>query len=117
MRFQTSLLAAVSLALLTHALPRDVTDSFDYELTLAEPSMLPESGEIVFEPLSFSIQEFGVGVDMEDMDAAIFDDWKSEVVKQHNAYRAQYGAPPLTWSDALYPGTLQWAQQCKFQHR
>ncbi|KXN82228.1 Cell wall protein PRY3 [Leucoagaricus sp. SymC.cos] len=43
-------------------------------------------------------------------------DWKTEVVRQHNAYRAHYGAPSLSWSDALYPGTQQWANQCKFQH-
>ena len=23
----------------------------------------------------------------------------------------------MTWSDALYPATLQWANACKFQHR
>ncbi|KAF9125933.1 hypothetical protein BG015_004802 [Linnemannia schmuckeri] len=43
-------------------------------------------------------------------------DFKNEVLTQHNRYRAQYGARPLTWSDALYPGTLQWASQCRFQH-
>ncbi|WP_328388569.1 CAP domain-containing protein [Nocardia sp. NBC_00416] len=35
---------------------------------------------------------------------------------EHNQARAQYGARPLTWSDSLYPATLEWATQCKFQH-
>ncbi|KAF9945528.1 hypothetical protein BGZ72_001253, partial [Mortierella alpina] len=30
--------------------------------------------------------------------------------------RAQYGAAPLTWDGGLYGGTLQHAQQCRFQH-
>ncbi|WP_280272963.1 CAP family protein [Nocardia wallacei] len=42
--------------------------------------------------------------------------FKHEVLVQHNKYRAQYGARPLTWSDALYPAALEWAGQCKFQH-
>ncbi|MFI6960077.1 CAP family protein [Nocardia sp. NPDC050408] len=42
--------------------------------------------------------------------------FKNEVLTAHNKVRAQYGAPPLTWSDALYPGTLQWASTYKFQH-
>ncbi|KAF9131052.1 hypothetical protein BG015_003919, partial [Linnemannia schmuckeri] len=36
--------------------------------------------------------------------------FKNDVLTQHNRYRAQYGARPLTWSDALYPATLQWAK-------
>ena len=44
-------------------------------------------------------------------------DWKSDVINAHNTARAHYGAGKVTWSDALYPGTLQWAKQCKFQHR
>ncbi|KAG0212239.1 hypothetical protein BGX33_003756 [Mortierella sp. NVP41] len=42
--------------------------------------------------------------------------FKDDVLAQHNKYRAQYGARPLTWSDSLYPATYQWASQCKFQH-
>ncbi|KAG0098400.1 hypothetical protein BGZ93_000242, partial [Podila epicladia] len=39
-----------------------------------------------------------------------------EVLASHNEARAQYGAKPLVWSASLYPGTLQWANQCKFSH-
>ncbi|PFH52216.1 hypothetical protein AMATHDRAFT_92905, partial [Amanita thiersii Skay4041] len=42
--------------------------------------------------------------------------WKNQVVKGHTAQRARYGAPPLTWNDDLYNGTLDWAQQCEFKH-
>ncbi|KAF9159884.1 hypothetical protein DFQ26_006095, partial [Actinomortierella ambigua] len=42
--------------------------------------------------------------------------FKNDVLTQHNKARAMYGAEPLTWSDALYPETLQWANTCKFQH-
>ncbi|KAF9428699.1 hypothetical protein BGZ94_001396 [Podila epigama] len=43
------------------------------------------------------------------------DAFKNEVLSQHNTYRAQYGAGPLTWSDALFPDTLQWANTCTYQ--
>ena len=45
------------------------------------------------------------------------DAWTNQVVSVHNSYRAQYRAPAVTWSNDLYPGTLQWAQQCQFHHR
>ncbi|TFK45000.1 CAP domain-containing protein [Crucibulum laeve] len=43
-------------------------------------------------------------------------EFTTEVLRQHNRYRAQYGAEPLTWSDDLYPATLEWANMCKFRH-
>ena len=43
--------------------------------------------------------------------------FKNEVISLHNKARAHYGARPVTWNDALYPATLQWANACKFQHR
>lgn len=42
--------------------------------------------------------------------------FKNEVISLHNKARAHYGARPVTWNDALYPATLQWANACKFQH-
>ncbi|TFK45005.1 CAP domain-containing protein [Crucibulum laeve] len=43
-------------------------------------------------------------------------EFTTEALRLHNRYRAQYGAEPLTWSDDLYPATLEWANTCKFQH-
>ncbi|KAF9536282.1 hypothetical protein EC957_011707 [Mortierella hygrophila] len=43
-------------------------------------------------------------------------DFKNDVLTQHNTNRKMFGAEPLTWSDALYPATLQWANTCRFQH-
>ncbi|KAF8888247.1 CAP domain-containing protein [Infundibulicybe gibba] len=45
-----------------------------------------------------------------------FDTWKLRTVMQHNYYRTRYGANQLVWSDALYPATQQWANQCQFRH-
>ncbi|KAG0254795.1 hypothetical protein DFQ27_006613 [Actinomortierella ambigua] len=42
--------------------------------------------------------------------------FKNDVLTQHNNARAMYGAEPLTWSDALYPATLRWANSCRFRH-
>lgn len=42
--------------------------------------------------------------------------FKNEVLMPHSKYRAGYGAIPLTWSDALYTATLQWASQCKYRY-
>ncbi|KIJ98326.1 hypothetical protein K443DRAFT_133468 [Laccaria amethystina LaAM-08-1] len=42
--------------------------------------------------------------------------FKDQVLSLHASNRAQYGARPLMWSDALYPATFQWASTCKFQH-
>ncbi|KAK0473972.1 PR-1 protein [Armillaria novae-zelandiae] len=112
MQFRVSLIAAVTLAVFASAstLPRD------WEvLDVDTESYLPESGQITFAPLFFD-GEFEFDMDEDAVNGAILEDWKTSVVRQHNAYRAQYGAAPLTWSDALYPGTLQWASQCKFQH-
>ncbi|KAF9909968.1 hypothetical protein BX616_011004 [Lobosporangium transversale] len=44
------------------------------------------------------------------------DPWQGQVLAAHNSARAQYGARPLMWSDALYPGALHHAQTCKFGH-
>lgn len=45
------------------------------------------------------------------------DVWSNQVLAEHNAARAQYGARPLQWSAGLYPAVLQYAQACKFVHR
>ena len=34
----------------------------------------------------------------------------------HNSFRAQYGASPLVWNDALATKAQQWASRCEFQH-
>ncbi|KAF9016052.1 PR-1-like protein [Hymenopellis radicata] len=116
MLFKQSLITAISLAILSHwtvAIPLE--PSHDLQAVLVDDLNLPESGEIVFAPLSF-----GDDLDTFDSDgelyAGVFEDWKQSVVREHNTYRAKYSAGPLTWSDALYPGTQQWAAQCKFQH-
>lgn len=44
------------------------------------------------------------------------DPWSDAVLAEHSRARAQYGAGPLSWSPTLYPGTLAWAQQCRFAH-
>ncbi|KAF9012627.1 hypothetical protein BDQ17DRAFT_1405234 [Cyathus striatus] len=45
------------------------------------------------------------------------DAWSDQALQQHKTNRAKYGARPLSWNANLHPGTLQWAKQCKFQHR
>ena len=95
------------------ALPYESITGDDLDLTL------PESGQIVFTPLefgddgSFDYESF----EGDNVSSAIIEDWKALVVRTHNEYRRKYGAGPVSWSDALYPGTAQWAGQCKFQHR
>lgn len=44
------------------------------------------------------------------------DPWSDAVLTEHASARAQYGAGPLAWSQTLYPGTVEWAQQCRFAH-
>ncbi|ESK83742.1 PR-1 protein [Moniliophthora roreri MCA 2997] len=118
MRFQSSFVAAVALAIVSPALALPSQWAFDAESVDLEAysfSELPESGQIVSTPLLFDeAGEFFDG-DME-IDSALFEDWKQQVVRQHNEYRARYGAPNLSWSDALYPDTARYAGQCKFQH-
>jgi hypothetical protein len=129
MHLRSILLAITALAALGRAVV--LPDFFEYaneddDLDLIDPSYstsydafdggsfdMPESGQIVSTPL-----EFYDGLEMFDLeDPTAFADWKAVVVGEHNRYRARYGAGPVTWSDALYPGTNQWARQCKFQHR
>lgn len=45
------------------------------------------------------------------------DTFADQVVSQHNAARAKYGANPITWNSALYDDTLAYAKNCIFQHR
>ncbi|KIK02478.1 hypothetical protein K443DRAFT_96764 [Laccaria amethystina LaAM-08-1] len=45
------------------------------------------------------------------------DTFADQVVAQHNAARAQYGADPITWNSAIYKHTLAYAKKCVFQHR
>ncbi|KAG2023285.1 hypothetical protein CC2G_000955 [Coprinopsis cinerea AmutBmut pab1-1] len=35
---------------------------------------------------------------------------------EHNRYRAEHGAAPLTWGDDLEAAALRWASGCKFEH-
>ncbi|MFG2003883.1 CAP domain-containing protein [Spirillospora sp. NPDC048911] len=42
--------------------------------------------------------------------------FKNQVLTELNHVRAQYGAKPLTWSDALYPDTEEWAKACKYEN-
>ena len=115
MRF-TTLLTTISLALASTALPSSLFVQDEHSIA----STIPEAGELLSVPLAFGDDEFAVYEALGDggnVDAAIFDDWKNQVVNQHNAYRRKYGAPNLSWSDALHSGTQQWASQCKFQHR
>lgn len=122
MRLQGSFFFAAFLAVCAGALPALSSD----DLIVVDPdidfSVLPESGQVVFTPQDntpsvISADDLDIfAVNINSATEAMVADWKTEVVRQHNAYRAHYGAPPLTWSDALYPGTQQWANQCKFQH-
>ncbi|KAJ8508166.1 hypothetical protein ONZ45_g9520 [Pleurotus djamor] len=118
MRFFSSLSSIIALAVAVHGLPSRLDDDSTSSVLVFDEYSLPEGGQIVFEPMHLEADGFDVS-DLEGghVDEAIFADWKVEVVKQHNAYRAKYGAPAVTWSDALYPGTQQWANQCKFEHR
>jgi uncharacterized protein YkwD len=113
--FPTFLFVIGSLVLFASALPLVINTDAREEFPYDDSSITKEASNsirIVSTPLSFdSIVEF------DDTEDAILADWKAGTVDQHNTYRAQYGAPPLSWSDALYPGTLQWARQCKFEHR
>ncbi|KAF9530107.1 CAP domain-containing protein [Crepidotus variabilis] len=119
MRFQLPALLSTIFAFST-ALPHDNVDG----LTLFSDQSLPESGQVVSTPLQFgndgeeifAIDVDGLDGDGDNVGAAIFEEWKATVVRTHNEYRKHYGAPPVTWSDALYPGTNQWASQCKFEH-
>jgi len=118
MRFN-SILAIIPAALAVSAIPSSLLVQQD-ELSLDQFVGLPESGRIVSTPLAFNSDDDDSFVfyldDNDEIDESLFDDWKNQVVNSHNKFRARYGAPNLSWSDALYPGTLQWAQQCKFQH-
>lgn len=44
------------------------------------------------------------------------DTFADQVVAQHNAARAKYGADPLTWNSAIYDDTLAYANNCVFEH-
>ncbi|KAF8893866.1 CAP domain-containing protein [Infundibulicybe gibba] len=108
MQLQYSLATAITFALFAFATPiYDDTRSEIYSDTTRDMISLPESGQIVFGALQqwdTDTVAFDVG---DGADVATLDDWKNE---------SPLWAAPLTWSDALYPGTQQWAQQCKFQH-
>ncbi|KAL0947685.1 hypothetical protein HGRIS_013773 [Hohenbuehelia grisea] len=120
MQITATLATLVSLALFSGAtrLPQTYSSfsegAYEYDTLELPARELPESGQIVFAPMEVNGDEY-LGGD-ESVNAALFEEWKNQVVREHNAYRSHYGAASLTWSDALYPGTLQWAQQCKFQH-
>lgn len=113
------LLATVTMALTAAAMPSNLVVQQEGFVSEAFVT-LPESGQVVSTPLAFDAEEeefeFFFAEDGQ-MDESMFEDWKALVVNSHNRFRSRYGAPNLAWSDALYPGTVQWAEQCKFQHR
>jgi len=41
----------------------------------------------------------------------------ADALAQHNAARAMYGAPPVTWNTDLYPSTQTQVDGCVFAHR
>ncbi|CAO3569132.1 unnamed protein product [Mortierella alpina] len=44
------------------------------------------------------------------------DAWSDQVLTEHNRARARYAARPLQWNPLLYPGTMQYAQMCRYAH-
>jgi hypothetical protein len=93
-------------------------------LALAAKSAVPacydtELSEVVFAAPADGAHAVGEDVVFYDEsdDEPMTLDWKSDVINTHNNARAHYGAGKVTWSDALYPDTLKWAQQCQFKHR
>jgi len=40
----------------------------------------------------------------------------SKYLADHNTFRAQHGADPLTWSDSLSSYAQNWANKCVFEH-
>jgi hypothetical protein len=108
MRSSFSLFVALALSLsISNALP--CTDS-EYVAILSPPS------GVAF----FSAEVDGahiVGQDAVLSPDDVMLDWKTDVINAHNDARAHHGAGKVDWSDDLYPETLQWASQCKFQHR
>jgi hypothetical protein len=119
MRFNP-FLALVSVAVTVSALPSNLLVQQE-AFPLDRWHTIAESGDTVPTPFPISYDDEGnVIIHLEEqnmIDEAMFDDWKNLVVSSHNKFRTRYGAPNLSWSDALYPDTLKWAQQCKFQHR
>jgi hypothetical protein len=93
--------------------------------SLALPQLWEEvvsySIEAIFDGDDAPAPERLVGGDLfvdTDIPAMIKDlQWKTVVVNAHNDARAHHGAGKVVWNDALYPGALQWAKQCKFVHR
>jgi len=41
---------------------------------------------------------------------------KDEILKLHNDYRKNHGAPGLAWSSELASGAQSWAKECTWQH-
>ena len=41
---------------------------------------------------------------------------QSRMLEEVNAARARYGADPLVWDAALYPGAQRFAQECRFDN-
>jgi hypothetical protein len=42
--------------------------------------------------------------------------WSNQVLAAHNAARAKYHVPPLSWNSDLYSGVLEHAHTCVFKH-
>ncbi|GAA6008952.1 uncharacterized protein JCM10292_006574 [Rhodotorula paludigena] len=43
-------------------------------------------------------------------------DIRDAVLNEHNTFRAQHGAAPLSWSPTLAEAALKWGSRCVFQH-
>ncbi|KAE8445548.1 hypothetical protein EG329_013312 [Mollisiaceae sp. DMI_Dod_QoI] len=43
-------------------------------------------------------------------------EFQSQVISNHNWYRAEHSAAPLTWSDSLAGTSQAWVSKCLFQH-
>ncbi|MCP2315121.1 Cysteine-rich secretory protein family protein [Nocardia amikacinitolerans] len=44
------------------------------------------------------------------------DTWSNQVLAEHDAARAKFGAPPLSWSTDTYSAAMEYAQRCEFRH-
>lgn len=53
----------------------------------------------------------GIGTRIEDRQTDL-----DNVLTIHNAYRAQHGAQPLSWSQDLVDSAAAWAKECRWEH-
>lgn len=79
-------------------------------LTLAPPLLLCPR---VVRPTSNFIRNIRLTIYDRQGSAAFI----ADALAQHNAARAKYNAPPVTWNTALYPSTQVQVDTCVFAHR